>query len=48
MSDKSEVNTQPDPNKEEAEKLKNQANDHFKSIDHTTFIELTLKPNLKY
>ncbi len=42
MSDKSEVNTQSDPNKEEAEQLKNQANDHFKSIDHTTLCD----PNL--
>lgn len=36
MSDKSDVNTLSDPKKEEAEQLKNQANDHFKSIDHTT------------
>lgn len=35
MSDQSEVNTPTDPKKEEAEQLKNQANDHFKSIDHT-------------
>lgn len=34
MSDKAEANNQSDPKKEEAEQLKNQANDHFKSISH--------------
>lgn len=45
MSDKTDANTQSDPKKEEAEQLKNQANEHFKSIDHTTLY--VTEPNLK-
>lgn len=46
MSDKSEVNNPSDLKKEEAEQLKNQANDHFKSIDHTTLCVPNLTWNI--
>lgn len=46
MSDKIEVTDQSDPKQEEAEQLKNQANDHFKSIFWSHHFMWT-EPNLK-
>lgn len=46
MSDKIEVTDQSDPKQDEAEQLKNQANDHFKSIFWSHHFMWT-EPNLK-